>query len=181
MTMMDTRVGDDADLPWPHRGAALPIEMLPFPVLRLDDAGCVLDSNGVLERELGLDADTLRSHRLADHVDRDAIDTLATLTDPDRDHDAVLRLAFRGSPRTFYLARRDGQQWLIGQPAELEEAAHAKTRFLTTMSRELRTPLNAVLGYAGLLRDGVYGTITPPQDRAVRAIVRRAKDLQHLI
>ncbi|MEO7040269.1 MAG: ATP-binding protein [Candidatus Elarobacter sp.] len=63
----------------------------------------------------------------------------------------------------------------------LVEASEAKARFLATMSHELRTPLNAVLGYAGLLRDGVYGPVSEQQERAVQAIVRRAKDLQLLI
>jgi CheY-like chemotaxis protein/two-component sensor histidine kinase len=38
-----------------------------------------------------------------------------------------------------------------------------------------------VLGYAGLLRDGVYGAVSEQQERAVQSIVRRAKDLQLLI
>ncbi|MEP7064388.1 MAG: response regulator [Gemmatimonadota bacterium] len=63
----------------------------------------------------------------------------------------------------------------------LVEASEAKARFLATMSHELRTPLNAVLGYAGLLRDGVYGPVTEQQERAVQSIVRRSKDLQLLI
>ena len=63
----------------------------------------------------------------------------------------------------------------------LTEASHVKARFLATMSHELRTPLNAVLGYAGLLRDGVYGAVTPQQGRAVQSIVRRSRDLQLLI
>ena len=63
----------------------------------------------------------------------------------------------------------------------LLEASQAKARFLATMSHELRTPLNAVLGYAGLLRDGVYGHVSEQQERAVQSIVRRAKDLQLLI
>jgi signal transduction histidine kinase/CheY-like chemotaxis protein len=63
----------------------------------------------------------------------------------------------------------------------LVEASQAKARFLATMSHELRTPLNAVLGYAGLLRDGVYGEVSEQQERAVQSIVRRAKDLQLLI
>ena len=63
----------------------------------------------------------------------------------------------------------------------LIEASEAKAGFLATMSHELRTPLNAVLGYAGLLRDGVYGEVSEQQERAVQSIVRRAKDLQLLI
>ncbi|HEU5184952.1 MAG TPA: histidine kinase dimerization/phospho-acceptor domain-containing protein, partial [Gemmatimonadaceae bacterium] len=63
----------------------------------------------------------------------------------------------------------------------LRDATEAKSRFLATMSHELRTPLNAVLGYSGLLRDGVYGSMTQAQERAILNIVRRAKDLQLLI
>ena len=63
----------------------------------------------------------------------------------------------------------------------LRDATEAKSRFLATMSHELRTPLNAVLGYSGLLRDGVYGSMNEPQERAILNIVRRAKDLQLLI
>jgi signal transduction histidine kinase/CheY-like chemotaxis protein len=70
---------------------------------------------------------------------------------------------------------------LAGRAAEIRDATTAKSRFLHTMSHELRTPLNAVLGYAGLLRDGVYGDIGARQLDAVQAIVRRARDLQLLI
>ena len=63
----------------------------------------------------------------------------------------------------------------------LRDATEAKSRFLATMSHELRTPLNAVLGYSGLLRDGVYGSMNEAQERAILNIVRRAKDLQLLI
>ncbi len=63
----------------------------------------------------------------------------------------------------------------------LRDATEAKSRFLATMSHELRTPLNAVLGYSGLLRDGVYGAMNQAQERAILNIVRRAKDLQLLI
>jgi signal transduction histidine kinase/CheY-like chemotaxis protein len=73
------------------------------------------------------------------------------------------------------------KQELEQRTRALEDASQAKARFLATMSHELRTPLNAVLGYAGLLRDGVYGMLTEQQQRAVRSIVRRARDLQLLI
>ncbi len=70
---------------------------------------------------------------------------------------------------------------LARRAAELADASEARTRFLATMSHELRTPLNAVLGYAGLLRDGVYGQLSPEQARAVHAIIRRTHDLQLMI
>jgi signal transduction histidine kinase/ActR/RegA family two-component response regulator len=185
MVMMAKRVVDDADTPHRARGAALPITVLPFPVIRLDSTGRVLSSNGVLERELALPPDALRGRRLVEVIDADSRARMNALAASPPTHDALIELSFTGTAavkhRTFHLVRRRGAVWLIGQPAELEEAISTKARFLTTMSHELRTPLNAVLGYAGLLRDGVYGTVSAQQERAVQAIVRRAKDLQTLI
>ncbi len=42
---------------------------------------------------------------------------------------------------------------LASAQARAEEAARAKSAFLSTMSHEIRTPLNAVLGFADLLAD----------------------------
>jgi signal transduction histidine kinase/ActR/RegA family two-component response regulator len=228
MVSMVTHAVDEPDSPRDIRGAALPIAILPFPILQLDAAGTVLSSNGMLERELALPADALCSHPLAEAVDERSRARLAdALEERGSARDTLLQLSFAGGARdvgrTFYLLRGRDASWLIGQPAEmdiqretaarerrrgdtndgdrtrvnaelrqaheqlaqrsqqLEEATHAKARFLTTMSHELRTPLNAVLGYAGLLRDGVYGTMSEQQERAVQAIVRRAHDLQRLI
>lgn len=47
--------------------------------------------------------------------------------------------------------------------AELSRASSAKSAFLSTMSHELRTPLNAVIGFAGLMRDGAAGPVSPRQ------------------
>jgi signal transduction histidine kinase len=43
------------------------------------------------------------------------------------------------------------------------EAAAAKSRFLANMSHELRTPLNAILGFADLLKSGIYGPLNQRQ------------------
>jgi signal transduction histidine kinase/CheY-like chemotaxis protein len=64
---------------------------------------------------------------------------------------------------------------------QIADATTTRGRFLGMMSHELRTPPNAILGYAGLLRDSVYGDVSPTQVRAVHSIIRRAKDLQVLI
>lgn len=201
------------------------IARLPFPVLGIDEKGTIRESNGALERELGL-AGTLENHSIAESLAPGSEDAVKVILGDAALESPVVQLIFapgHGSPRTFHVTVDGATRWLVGQPLELDaqrealeraneraeaqtdeyarisqelltaneqlahraralvEARDAKARFLATMSHELRTPLNAVLGYAGLLRDGVYGSVSEQQERAVQAIVRRAKDLQLLI
>ncbi|MDQ2767616.1 MAG: response regulator [Gemmatimonadota bacterium] len=202
------------------------ISLLPFPVLGLDDKGTIRESNGALERELGL-SQPLQGRALADVLDASTPETQADVMERRGSENPVVQLTFGAADtpkaRTFYVIADEGTRWLVGQPLEFDEqrlalqraheraeaqtdeyarisqeltlaneqlahraralveASEAKARFLATMSHELRTPLNAVLGYAGLLRDGVYGEVSEQQERAVQSIVRRAKDLQLLI
>jgi signal transduction histidine kinase len=201
------------------------ISGLPFPVLGIDKTGTICESNGALERELGLDR-SLYGRSLSETLVDGSEDAIRLILDGGAGESPVVQLAFAGASsrtRTFYVIVDGPTRWLVGQPIEFDEqrgtiaAAHeraeaqtdeyarmsqellaaneqlahraralieaseAKARFLATMSHELRTPLNAVLGYAGLLRDGVYGAVSGEQERAVQAIVRRAKDLQLLI
>ncbi|MDO8987907.1 MAG: histidine kinase dimerization/phospho-acceptor domain-containing protein, partial [Coriobacteriia bacterium] len=43
--------------------------------------------------------------------------------------------------------------------SQLVEANTAKSRFLANMSHELRTPLNSIIGFTGLVHDGLAGEI----------------------
>src|SRR3954453_1148769 len=49
-------------------GTVLPISILPFPALRLDRNGVVVETNGELERELGVEPGALASRRFEDCV-----------------------------------------------------------------------------------------------------------------
>ncbi len=201
------------------------ISRLPFPVLAIDEKGTIRESNGALERELGLEH-SLQRRSVAESVVKESEEAIRLVLEGTSSESPVVQLAFgeaRSNPRTFYVIADGNTRWLVGQPLEFDEqrdalqraheraeaqtdeyerisqelltaneqlvhraqalieASETKARFLATMSHELRTPLNAVLGYAGLLRDGVYGTVSVQQERAVQAIIRRAKDLQLLI
>ncbi len=49
------------------------------------------------------------------------------------------------------------------QAQELADANDAKARFLRSMSHELRTPLNSIIGFSGIMLQGLAGDLTDEQ------------------
>ncbi|HMJ19499.1 MAG TPA: HAMP domain-containing sensor histidine kinase [Gemmatimonadaceae bacterium] len=62
-----------------------------------------------------------------------------------------------------------------------QSANDAKTRFLNMMSHELRTPLGAIGGYAALLEEGIYGTLTEEQAKYIARIRHNQAHLLQLV
>jgi signal transduction histidine kinase/CHASE3 domain sensor protein len=62
-----------------------------------------------------------------------------------------------------------------------EAANRAKAAFLASMSHELRTPLQAALGFAQLIRSGLYGPITTEQSEILGRVERSQTHLTRLI
>ena len=65
--------------------------------------------------------------------------------------------------------------------AAAESANRAKASFLASMSHELRTPLNAALGFASLVRSGVYGPVNEQQAEVLSRVERSQTHLARLI
>jgi signal transduction histidine kinase len=82
------------------------------------------------------------------------------------------RQALRLSERTVELERLS---------SELLRANRAKSELLASVSHELRTPLNAIVGFVEMLRDGVYGEVTPRQAAPIGRVASSATHLRHLV
>jgi signal transduction histidine kinase len=64
---------------------------------------------------------------------------------------------------------------------QLKELDRLKSEFLATMSHELRTPLNSIIGFTGILRQGLPGPINAEQNRQLAMVHSSAKHLLTLI
>ncbi len=70
---------------------------------------------------------------------------------------------------------------LVEAKARAEAADRVKSAFLATMSHELRTPLNSILGFSGILEQGLAGPMNPEQSKQIGMIRTSAKHLLDLI
>lgn len=70
---------------------------------------------------------------------------------------------------------------LIVSKERAEESDRLKSAFLATMSHELRTPLNSILGFTGLILDGLSGPINDEQKKQLNMVHNSSKHLLSLI
>lgn len=60
-------------------------------------------------------------------------------------------------------------------------ATQAKSEFLANMSHELRTPLNSIIGFSGIIKEGVAGPVNDEQKKQLGMVYDSAKHLLELI
>jgi signal transduction histidine kinase len=80
---------------------------------------------------------------------------------------------------TAHLEEQNAQ--LLWQAHEVEKANRLKSEFLASMSHELRTPINAIIGYAALLLEGMFGSLSPEQREPLDRSRAAADHLRALI
>ncbi len=62
------------------------------------------------------------------------------------------------------------------QSIELGKANNVKNEFLGVMSHELRTPLNVVMGYLGMVTDGLFGGVNQEQRQALETAMKQTRE-----
>jgi signal transduction histidine kinase len=76
---------------------------------------------------------------------------------------------------------RDRTDQLLAANEALQKATETRIRFLSSMSHELRVPLNSVIGFAGVLLQGLSGPLTADQRRQLEIIYEAGRRLMDTI
>jgi PAS domain S-box-containing protein len=76
---------------------------------------------------------------------------------------------------------RQTHEELAGAKERAETADRLKSAFLATMSHELRTPLNSIIGFTGILLQGMVGPLNEEQSKQLNMVRDSAQHLLSLI
>ncbi len=89
--------------------------------------------------------------------------------------------ALREAHASLEIKVADRTRDLAAANERLKELDRLKSEFLATMSHELRTPLNSVIGFTGIIRQGLAGPVNDEQKKQLGMIEFSARHLLGLI
>ncbi len=96
------------------------------------------------------------------------------ITKPFRSNEVLARVS---SHISLFRMRQEIEQANV----KLHELDKLKSMFIASMSHELRTPLNSIIGFSGILLQGISGELNPQQKDDVQRINRSGNHLLELI
>jgi len=89
--------------------------------------------------------------------------------------------ALRDAHASLELKVAERTRALAAANERLQELDRLKSEFLATMSHELRTPLNSIIGFTGILRQGLAGPVNQEQAKQLGMVHFSARHLLGLI
>jgi signal transduction histidine kinase len=89
--------------------------------------------------------------------------------------------ALREAHASLEIRVADRTRDLAAANERLQELDRLKSEFLATMSHELRTPLNSIIGFTGILRQGLAGPLNDEQKKQLGMVQFSARHLLGLI
>ena len=89
--------------------------------------------------------------------------------------------ALREAHASLEIKVADRTRDLAAANERLKELDRLKSEFLATMSHELRTPLNSIIGFTGILRQGLAGPLNEEQKKQLGMVHFSARHLLGLI
>lgn len=78
-------------------------------------------------------------------------------------------------------AQKEVERQLLVEKNSAEAADRAKSMFIASMSHELRTPLNSIIGFTGVILQGLSDSLNERQTDQLMRVMRSAKHLLSLI
>ena len=145
-----------------------------------------LSLEAVMVHKNGSRLNVLRAAQPIFNADREVEGILALNIDITERVQAEAKL--RGAHHKLQEAKAEVDKKVKERTAELEEAKeeaeHAnqmKSIFLASMSHELRTPLNSIIGFTGIILQGLAGELNVEQRTQLRMVYASSKHLLALI
>lgn len=99
-----------------------------------------------------------------------------------------LRIKVKQRTAELEKLNKEMEQRIIERTKELEiamekakESDRLKSAFLAVMSHELRTPLNSIIGFTGIMLQGLAGPLNEEQTKQMRMVQNSARHLLSLI